>query len=118
MYSGEQIYLLNVHCNSVFQVTNGLFITGGKELTDEMLLNVALEINKKSDVLKLGVKGLKMKASQVETSLHKNKDDLTMAMYDVLKTWRASYGDFKVAYVDLSKALKAVKMNSVIQEAL
>ena len=118
MYFGKQIYLLNVHCNSVFQVTNGLFITGGKELTDEMLLNVALEISKRSDVLQLGVKGLDMQINEVETSLQNNKDDITMAMHDVMKTWRASYGDFKVAYVDLSEALKAVKMNSVIQAAL
>ena len=83
-----------------------------------MLLNVAFEISKRSDVLKLGVKGLKMKTSQVETSLENNKDDITMAMHDVLKTWRASQGDFRVAYVVLFEALKDVKMNSVIKEAL
>ena len=78
-----------------------------------MLLNVAFEVSNRSDVLKLGVNGLDMQINEVETSLQNNKDDIRMAMYDVLKKWKNTQGDRRAAYTVLSNALKAVKMNEI-----
>ena len=93
-------------------------ITGGKELTDEMLLKVALSISKRSNVLKLGMIGLKMKSNEINISLNNNSEDVTMAMYDVLQKWNTSQSNSRSAYVALRGALKAVNMNSVIDEVL
>ena len=92
------------------------FITGGKELTDEMLLMVALTISKRSDVLRLGMIGLKMKSNEVNICLNNNTEDVTMAMYDVLEKWNTSQSNSRSAYMSLRMALKAVNMNSAIDE--
>ena len=83
-----------------------------------MLVNVAFEFHKKSDVLKLGVNGLGLQASQVKTSLQNNAGDITMAMHDVLEQWRACHKNYRVAYVNLCEALNAVDMNSIINKVL
>ena len=83
-----------------------------------MLLNVAFEFHKKSDVLKLGVNGLGLQTTGVKTSLHNNAGDITMAMHDVLEGWRTSQKNDRVAYVNLCEALNAVDMNSIINKVL
>ena len=83
-----------------------------------MLLDVAFEISTKRDVMKLGVKGLKMKTNDVQTSLQNNKDDISMAMHDVLHKWKASQADTRTAYTALCKVLKDVEMNYVTEVVL
>ena len=92
------------------------FITGGKELTDETLLKVALTISKRSDVMRLGMIGLKMKSNEVNISLNNNSEDVTMATNDVLEKWNTSQSNSRSAYMSLRGALKVVNMNSVIDE--
>ena len=79
---------------------------------------LAMKISKPSQILTLGRMGLKLSLSVVETSMHNNKDDVNMAMYDVLKQWRVSQPDAKTAYYNLCEALAVVSMNSLIHEVL
>ena len=82
-----------------------------------MLLDLSEKINKPFEILKLGGKGLKLDLAVVETSIH-NNDDVNMAMYDVLKKWKVSQPDPKIAYGNLCEALTVVKMDSLIQDVL
>ena len=95
-----------------------IFILGTKELTEYMLLDLSEKISKPFDIMKLGGKGLKLDLSVVETAISNNKDDVNMAMYDVLKKWRVSQPDSKMAYNNLCEALTVVNMDSLIQEVL
>ena len=83
-----------------------------------MLLILAMKISKPSQILTLGRIGLKLSLSVVETSMHNNKNDVNMAMYDVLRQWRVSQPDAKVAYNNLCGALAVVNMDSLIHEVL
>ena len=66
----------------------------------------------------LAVTGLKMETSKVRSCLTNNKDDISMAMHDVLSEWNSSYGNKKTAYKVLCEALEAVNMGALINEAL
>ena len=67
-----------------------ILILGTKELTGDMLLKLAKKISKPFDILTLGRTGLKLDLSVVETAISNNKDDVNMAMYDVMKKFRVS----------------------------
>ena len=95
-----------------------ILILGTKELTGDMLLKLAKKISKPFDILTLGRRGLKLDLSVVETAISNNKDDVNMALYDVLKKFRVSQPDAKIAYDNLCEALTAVNMDSLIQEVL
>ena len=95
-----------------------ILILGTKELTGDMLLKLAKKISKKIDILTLGRTGLKLDLSVVEAAIVNNNDDVNMAMYEVLKSFRVSQPDAKIAYDNLCKALTAVNMDSLIQEVL
>ena len=95
-----------------------ILIIGTKELTGDMLLKLAKKISKPFDILTLGRRGLKLDLSVVETAISNNKDDVNMAMYYVLKKFRVSQPDAKIAYDNLCEALTALNMDSLIQEVL
>ena len=61
-----------------------------------------------------------MKEEVLAAHLQDKKDDINMAAYEVLKTWKASQLNREAAYTNLCKALrhKDVDMKSLIQEAL
>ena len=63
-----------------------------------MVLNLAKEFTTKREVMTLAVIGLGIKSSNVRSCLTNNKDDITMAMHDVLSEWNSSYGNKKRAY--------------------
>ena len=95
-----------------------IWILGTKELTGDMLLKLAKKISKPFDILTLGQTGLKLDLSIVETAIVNNKDDVNMAMYDILKKFRVSQPDVKIAYDNLCEALTVVNMDSLIGEVL
>ena len=83
-----------------------------------MLLELSRKITKPFEIMTLGRKGLKLDLSAVKTSMYNNKDDVNMAMYDVLEKWRVSQPDAKTAYDKLYEALTVVNMDSLIQDVL
>ena len=83
-----------------------------------MVLKLAKEFTTKREVMTLAVTGLRIKTSKVRRCLTNNKDDISMAMHDVLSEWNSSYGNKKRAYKVLCKSLDDVNMGALITEAL
>ena len=83
-----------------------------------MVLKLAKEFTTRREVMTLAVIGLGIKSSKVIRSLTNNKDDITMAMHDVLSEWNISYGNKRTAYKRLCKALDDVSMSARMNEAL
>ena len=83
-----------------------------------MVLNLATKITTKREVNTLAVTGLKLKSTEVRRCLTNNKDDISMAMHDVLIEWNSSYQNKKAAYKVLCKALDDANMSALITEAL
>ena len=85
-----------------------------------MLLKLSKKINKKIDILTLATIGLDMDEYVVEGILKDNKDEIHMAVHGVLKVWRRSEPDSKIAFKKLCEALrnKDVNMESFIEECL
>ena len=83
-----------------------------------MVLNLAKKITTKREVMTLAVTGLGIKSTEVRRCLTNNRDDISMAMHDVLSEWNSSYQNKKTAYKALCKALDDVNMGALITEAL
>ena len=85
-----------------------------------MVVKLSKRINDPMDLLMLGTLGLNMKEEDLAGHLQNKKDNIHMAAYGVLKTWKASQPDRKVAYKNLCEALrhKDVDMKSLIKEVL
>ena len=97
-----------------------LVILGEKELTSVMLLRLSRKINKKIHILTRATIGLDMGEDVVEGILKDNKDEIHMAVRDVLKVWKRSQPDSKTAFQKLCEALRNndVNMESFIEECL
>ena len=85
-----------------------------------MLLKLSKKINQKIDILTLATIGLDMDEDDVDGILRDNKDEIHMAVYNVLKVWKRSEPDSKTAFTNLCDALKNkdVNMESLIDETL
>ena len=85
-----------------------------------MILKLAKRINEPIDLLSLGTLGLDMKEEVLTGHLKNKKDDIHMAAFGVLRTWRTSQPDRTVAYVKLCAALRHtdVDMESLVKEVL
>ena len=83
-----------------------------------MVMELANKFTTKRDVMTLAVTGLGMKTSKVLRCLANNRDDISMAMCDVLSEWNKSQKDKRTAYKELCKALENVNMSGLITEAL
>ena len=85
-----------------------------------MVVKLAKRINDAMDLISLGTIGLDMKEEVLARHLHDKKDNINMAAYEVLKTWKASQPNRTVAFEKLCIALghKDVDMESLIGEVL
>ena len=85
-----------------------------------MVIKLSKKINDPMDLLMLGTLGLNRKEEELAGHLQDKKNSIHMAAYGVLKTWKASQPDRKVAYEKLCEALghKDVDMKYLIEEAL
>ena len=81
-------------------------------------MNLARKITDPFDILTLGVSGLKMDEKDVQSSMQNKKDNVSMAIYDVLPKCTDSQDNAREAYVNLCEALETVGMNYLIHESL
>ena len=81
---------------------------------------VIKENQKKIDILTLATIGLDMDEDGVDGILRDNKDEIHMAVYNVLKVWKRSQPDSKTAFTNLCAALrnKNVNMEYLIDDTL
>ena len=93
-----------------------LLFTGDTELTDYVLWNLAKEYSNRHDLRTLALK-LGLKESQVATSLT-NNNDINSAAYDLLRRWRASQDNDRIAYTNICKTLEDVEQKFLIWKVL
>ena len=94
-----------------------LYISGTDTLTDQMLLNLAGCITQQSDLLTLGVNGLKSELNIIRTAIN-DKPSIVLAAIEVLSKWRVTQPDPKKAYSTLCEALHRAEMRYFIKKAL
>ena len=72
------------------------------------------------DILTLGTIGLDMKEEVIQGHLKNNESEINMAALEMLRTWKRSQPDGKIAHRKLCEALKNpdVDMEFLIKDAL
>ena len=85
-----------------------------------MLLKLSKKLNKKIDILTLGTIGLDMREETIAGQLKDNESEINMAALAMLKTWKRSQPDSKIAYRKLCEALRNtdVDMAFLIKDTL
>ena len=100
-------------------VNKFLYIGDDPELIDALVLKLSKRINSKSELRDLATLGLGVPDPTIGKNLT-NKDDITMAAYNVIMDWRKGQDNYKIAYVNLCEALRDedVGMASYIKSVL
>ena len=103
--------------SSAIFVTN--YLTDEPKLTGEMMWKLSKQINSDGDLRTLAMEGLGLEDPTVNKNLQ-NKRDINEAAYQVLREWRTSQENDRIAYQNLCEALKDedVKMKAHIQNVL
>ena len=86
-----------------------LYLT--EPLTDEHLLKLSGWITSPTDLRKLGIEGLKLPESTIQSALTDNPGAIQAAAYSVLSTWRKKYEDPVAAFNNLVTALRKCWMH-------
>ena len=86
-----------------------------QELTDKKLHALSTKITKTSELRKLGINGLNLKAEEVEAPITNNPVDINTAAYEMLSGWYKGQPDTKTAFKNLCGALREAKMGLLIE---
>ena len=86
-----------------------------RPLTDSDLLEVAAKLTRGLDIYRLGLK-LGLTHEEIAVNVKNHKDEITMAAYQMLHTWRVQQQDGKVAFNLLVTALEGSKLQRIIDE--
>ena len=86
---------------------------------DAMIWKLSQKITRTDELRSLAIYGLKIEDPTINKNLH-NEKDISEAAYQVLRQWRTSQTNDKVAYMNLCEALKDedVNMEGHIQNVL
>ena len=76
-----------------------------------MLMKLSKKFSADDEILSLTVIGLGMKDDVVEGHMRNHRHDIHGAVYKILKDWRNSQDDFKIAYQKLCAALRHDQVN-------
>ena len=75
------------------------------ELGDVTLWHFSETLSTKEDLHKLAISGLDLKDYALQKHLANNSNDIRAAAYSLLKEWRATQDDKRVAFTNLCAAL-------------
>ena len=75
------------------------------------LVKLSRSITTETELRRLGIEGLRIPESNIQSALTDNRGDIRAAAYRVLSTWRKKYQDQSVAFGDLVAALEKCDMN-------
>ena len=97
-----------------------LVVLDDRELTTAMMLKLAKFYHSEEEVLTFALFGLEMKENVVEGHLKNKNSDFHAAVFQILKDWRKTQDDAKMAYQNLCKALRHGDVNTpaYIKQAL
>ncbi len=82
-----------------------------RRLTEEDMLNTAMELTDQVTIFKLGLK-LGLEAYAIEAALTDHPHSIREAAYYVLRTWRDKIGTDEAAYEFLGSALLECRLTS------
>ena len=85
-----------------------------------MLMKLSKKFSTNDEIYSLTLIGLRMNEDVVEGHLRNHREDIHGAVYKILKDWRNSQDDSKIAYQKLCAALRHDQVNkhAYIKEAL
>ena len=89
-----------------------------KELTDKRLNKLSRTFTSQSEVRKLGIEGLGLPGNTVDGHISEHSKSIATAAYETIKSWFQSQTNREHAYKEMCEALRRVKMNLKIAEAL
>ena len=82
-------------------------------LTASLLWNLSQEITTEEDLLTLGLTGLKLSGSVIQTALTDSQRSINIAAHTVLQKWLQQYKNTEEAFTDLQAALRQCKMSNL-----
>ena len=85
-------------------------------LSDVHLVELSGLITTPTELTRLGVEGLKLPESKVQSAITHNPGSIRRAAYFVLSTWHKMYKDPVEAFNDLVAALKKCDMNQLASQ--
>ena len=85
------------------------------ELTSQHLFDLSLRITREMDRLRLGV-GLGLEDHVLQSIMLNSRGDVTLATYGMLKCWYRGTADKRVAWEELTEALKKASLNFLIND--
>ena len=83
-----------------------------------MLWNLAQKFHNESDLRTLALTGLKVEECKVSSSLTNHCRDINSAMYGLLRQWRDSQDNGRIAHKRLCEALRMAEKNILISQVL
>ena len=83
-----------------------------------MLLELSVRFCEELDLRKLATIGLNLVDHKIDGEINSNKTDTRKAALAILKNWRKTQTDPKVAYCELCRALTQVGLAHYVYEAL
>ena len=102
------------HFNQIFFVLD----TCNEELTPQRLYELSLRITTLKDLRTLATNGLKVPEYNIDSICTDKCDSVNEAALEVLKTWLKMQENRTEAYDNLCNALRKVKMDYYIKDAL
>ena len=81
-----------------------------RELQDADIFEVSQRITNKQELLKLGVKALKLPAYVIQAAIYNAKEDIQSASYEVLSSWVKEQANREEAYTNLVASLEQCQM--------
>ena len=82
-------------------------------LDDCHIFELSKRITTESELMNLGIKGLKLRKNVIEAALYRHPKDIQDAAHDVLSEWVKRRANMVDAYQDLLTSLKHCKMNQL-----
>ena len=117
------IFKNSSHLGNLFSYVFLKFIILGSrqaitELSDVMIQRLSCKITNVSELHKLGIDGLRLKAEEVDSHINNYHDSIVTAAYHTIKHWCKSQPNRGFAYNCMCNALNNIGMGLLIKEAL
>ena len=90
----------------------------GAVLDDTHVFKLSTRITTESELMNLGIKGLKLPKFIIESALYRHPKDIQDAAHDVLSEWVKQQEDMENNYKNLVQCLKQCQMNQLAVELM
>ena len=112
MYRGSFFGILSYGYDTNF-VLSQIIQFLSDELDDSHVFELSRRITSESELVNLGINGLKLREYIIDAALFRHPKDIQDAAHDVLSEWVKRRANMVDAYQDLLTSLKHCKMNQL-----